>query len=245
MYSRISFKATSLPKQHSHNETNGTLNATVSLKAFWHSTADKDSIHFRCWSGLFPLQKSPWTARKKTSGPMENPRNPWNKKSMARIKNPNGSSIQKEKKSSPDLPEDRRPVPLPRSVSMRPLSGRKKTGWEFKGSGQGFISGAQIWWKFVLMKTTQQKNKNKTSLPETNMFPLLIRPSDPSFNHPFFREATPKTHKIRPHCTSPSFSRNFWGSSLIGIKASWKLAKLVCFRHKKHHETLWRAGNNI
>jgi len=45
---------------------------------------------------------------------------------MARIKNPNGSSIQKEKKSSPDLPEDRRPVPLPRSVSMRPLSGAEK-----------------------------------------------------------------------------------------------------------------------
>lgn len=121
--------------------------------------------------------------------------------------------------SSPDLP--RRSPSCPTSkVGFNAASFRG--GKKPVGSSKAAVRGSSPVPKLVEVRFDEDNTtkKIKTSLPETNMFPLLIRPSDPSFNHPFFREATPKTHKIRPHCTSPSFSRNFWGSSLIGIKAS-------------------------
>lgn len=90
-----------LSKQHS-NETNGTLNATVSLKAFWHSNVIKIPSISVAAVAFFPC-KSHHGLLETTSGPMENPRFLGTK-----IHGPDGKSQQiihpKRKPSSPDLP---------------------------------------------------------------------------------------------------------------------------------------------
>ena len=156
-----------LSKQHS-NETNGTLNATVSLKRSDIQTVIKIPSISVAEVAIFPCKSHHGLLETKTSGP-------WKilafleQKSMARIKNPNGSSIQKENLLSGS---SRRSPSCPTSkVGFNAASfGRESPGCKVQRQRSGSSPVPKLVEVGVMKKNNNKKNK--TLLPETNMFPL-------------------------------------------------------------------------